>query len=298
MAQPVAAADWQRLFATQGYRRLQERESALGRAFTDSSFQAFLLQDTLAAQEPALAATVASWRDLDLAGAARRALAYLPASTTIRATMYPMIKPRPNTFVYGPGADRGIFVYVDPSLSRAKLENTLAHELHHIGYATACAGAADSARAPAVQTARTWLGAFGEGVAMLAAAGGPGTHPHAVSSAEERARWDDDVADVGPDLRRVETFLLDVLDGRLSDPDSVQRTAMSFFGVQGPWYTVGWTMATTIETVYGRPHLVAALCDPPALLAAYNSAAEARNAATGAMLSLWSDALLARLGSH
>ena len=70
--QAVRAADWQRLFASQGYTRLRERETALGRPFTDSTFQAFLLGDTLAAREPALAATVASWRELDLSGAARR----------------------------------------------------------------------------------------------------------------------------------------------------------------------------------------------------------------------------------
>ena len=70
--QLVRAADWRRLFASQGYTRLRERETALGRPVTDSTFQAFLLGDTLAAREPALAATVASWRELDLSGAARR----------------------------------------------------------------------------------------------------------------------------------------------------------------------------------------------------------------------------------
>ena len=133
---------------------------------------------------------------------------------------------------------------------------------------------------------------------MLAAAGGPATHPHAVSAADDRARWDRDVANVGPDLRRVETFLLDVLEGRLTDPDSTQRTAMSFFGVQGPWYTVGWTMATTIENAYGRPRLIALLCDTPALLAAYNTAAASRNTTTSPPLPLWSDTLLVLLGAR
>jgi len=43
------------------------------------------------------------------------------------------------------------------------------------------------------QAEASWIGAFGEGFAMLAAAGGPAIHPHAVSSPEERARWDKDV---------------------------------------------------------------------------------------------------------
>ncbi len=181
---------------------------------------------------------------------------------------------------------------MDPEVSRPKLENTLAHELHHIGYAAACAGP-DSTLPARTQTAVRWAGAFGEGLAMLAAAGGPDIHPHAVSGAEERARWDRDVANVNEDLRRVEAFFLDILDERLADPDSVRRAGMSFFGVQGPWYTVGWKMAATIEQEYGRERLIQVMCDPRRLMATYNAAAEAQNA-RGERLPLWSSSLLAR----
>jgi hypothetical protein len=44
------------------------------------------------------------------------------------------------------------------------------------------------------RTVSAWLGAFGEGFAVLAAAGGPAVHPHATGTAEDRARWDEDVA--------------------------------------------------------------------------------------------------------
>ena len=50
------------------------------------------------------------------------------------------------------------------------------------------------------------IGAFGEGFAMLAAAGGPDVHPHAVSSPEERARWDKDMLNFNDDLKKVECF--------------------------------------------------------------------------------------------
>jgi hypothetical protein len=66
---------------------------------------------------------------------------------------------------------------------------------------------------------------------------------------------------------------------------------MSFFGVQGPWYTLGWVMASTVERTAGRAALVKVLCDPAELLAAYNAAARHGEGA----LPLWSDALLARL---
>lgn len=291
--EPVLEEAWARLFSSEGYRRLRQREQSLGRAFEDSTFRAFLLTDTVVASAPALAATVADWRRADLTGAARRALAYLPAGTALRGTLYPAIKPRPNSFVFEVERDPAIFIHVDPAVPRAKVENTLAHELHHIGYAAACT-APDSTLPERVRTTVTWAGAFGEGLAMLAAAGGPDIHPHAASPADERARWDRDVANVEADLRRVEAFLLGVVEGRLSEPDSVQVAAMQFFGVQGPWYTVGWTMAATIEKVYGRERLIEVMCDPRRLMATYNAAAQEQNR-RGEDLPLWSPLLLGQL---
>jgi hypothetical protein len=69
---------------------------------------------------------------------------------------------------------------------------------------------------------------------------------------------------------------------------------MAFFGVQGPWYTVGWLMASTVEREGGRPALVETLCDPVRLLRRYNTAAAGRRAGNPAR-PVWSEALLARL---
>src|ERR671927_436895 len=65
--------------------------------------------------------------------AARRALAYLPKNAYIRAKIYPVIKPRENSFVFEVKTDPAIFLYLDPAVGQKKFENTLAHELHHIG---------------------------------------------------------------------------------------------------------------------------------------------------------------------
>lgn len=315
---------WARLWATAGYRRLAERERGMGRAFSDSAFRAFVLSDTLRAREPALAAAVARWRTLDVRAPAVRAAAYLPPGNALRATLYPVIKPATNSFVFDLARDPAFFVYVDPAVTPAKLENTLAHELHHVGYAAACGpaadardsafarttrrGGADSARAARLATAYTWLGAFGEGLAMLAAAGGPDVHPHAASADSDRVRWDRDVANAPADLARVERFFTAVLDGTLADPAAVRREAFGFFGVQGPWYTVGYAMARIVEVEDGRARLVAVECDPAAWLAAYDAAAARANApranagrATSggvrlpAPLPRWSPRLLARL---
>ncbi|HWB41148.1 MAG TPA: DUF5700 domain-containing putative Zn-dependent protease [Gemmatimonadales bacterium] len=291
---PVEEETWRRLFATEGYRRLQAREAAMGRAFDDSSFRQFLLSDTLPARASALRAALQAWRRADLGAARANALAYLPDGARIRARIYLLIKPKTNSFVFEPDTDPAIMLYLDPTRTRAQLENTIAHELHHIGYAGVCSRP-DSSADPAVTEARGWLGAFGEGVAMLAAAGGPGAHPHAVSPVEDRERWDRDLANSAADLARVEAFLLDILDRRVTDADSIGRAGMAFFGVQGPWYTVGWLMASTVERDAGRRALVETLCDPVRLLRRYDSAARARPPGEPA-LPLWSETLLARLG--
>lgn len=121
------------------------------------------------------------------------------------------------------------------------------HELHHIGFSS-CDRVLEANLAklpPPVREANEWVGAFGEGFAMLAAAGDPDRHPHAASKAETRARWDRDMARFDEDLKQVEAFLLDVAEGRLKG-QAVAERGMSFFGEQGAWYTVGWRMASTI----------------------------------------------------
>ena len=290
---PVDEASWRRLFATEGYRRLRARETAMGRSFEDSSFRAFLLSDTLLVRESALRTTLHAWRSADLGQARARALAYLPSGARIRARVYLLIKPRTNSFVFEPTTDPAIMLYLDPVRTRAQLENTVAHELHHIGYASACHSPSDSTAESAVTEARGWLSAFGEGVAMLAAAGGPEIHPHAESPAQDRARWDRDVANAPKDIRKLESFLLDILDRRVTDADSIGRAGMSFFGVQGPWYTVGWLTASTLERAEGRAALIGALCDPVELLRRYDAVARARRDPS---LPVWSEGLLARLG--
>src|SRR5439155_26170541 len=140
-------------------------------------------------------------------------------------------------------------LWLDPTLSRENFENTVAHELHHIGFASLPARKAeDGAR---VHTVLEWMSAFGEGFAMLAAAGGADVHPHEHSPAADRERWDKDLARFDADLTKVEGFFRDVLDGKLASEEDVRKAGMAFFGVQGPWYTVGWKMAAVVEKRYG-----------------------------------------------
>jgi hypothetical protein len=297
--QSVAEADWEHVFSNEGYVRLKKREKSLKRSFEDEDFRKFVLSAELGARTDALAVTLERWKHADLRAAADRALAYLPSGTSIRAKVYPVIKSKTNSFVFELQTDPAIFLYLDPEISTAQFENTVVHELHHIGLAAACLPAyevEEHKKKPAeVRAVLEWIGAFGEGVAMLAAAGGPAIHPHATSPAPDRERWNKDMANLDADLKKVEAFFLDVLDGRLKGEEAIREVAFSFFGIQGPWYTVGWKMAVLIEETFGRARLIGCLCKPATLLIAYNDAAAKRNALTGESLAIWSPDLLKRL---
>lgn len=275
-------SSWNELFATNGYRDLQERESAMKRPFTDEEFRAFVTNEVVPRRNE-LRRTLAEWKRFDINAAATRARRYLPTGTAIRATVYPLIKPKKNSFVFTTSRGKAIFLYLDPSVSGPKFANTVVHELHHIGYSAAC---------PSASTiARQYLGGFGEGLAVLAAAGDARTHPHAVSPPAERAVWDRDVAKIATDIPRLEKFFTDILDGPLADDSAVSTAFMTFISTddvpQGAFYTVGWTMASTIERARGRAALVAMICDPVWMMRTYNEIVGR---------AVWSEALLTRLG--
>lgn len=268
----ITDADWQKLFATEGYRRLKKREAAMKRAFTDDDFRKFVLSPELLARVEKLHATLDAWKAADVSRPAQLALAYLPDDATIKASVYPAIKPLQNSFVFEVETDPAIFLYLDPEVSDEEFVNTLAHELHHIGYGTACPTkevAADTAKQPApVQMLRKWVSAFGEGYAMLAAAGGPDVHPRATASQEKHERWDLDMGHAYQNRLELDDFFMKVLKGELSG-EKADEKGFSFLGYQGPWYTVGYKMAVTVENAFGRQRLINAMCDG-SVLAAYN----------------------------
>lgn len=295
--QAVTDADWQKLFASEPYVRLKKREAGMKRDFTDQQFKDFLLSADMSKRAPELQRTLEQWKNADLDAAARGVLAYLPASSVIRAKVFPVIKWQTNSFVYEVTSDPTIFLYLDPKVSPAQFANTIAHELHHIGlssndkrYEQAIASLPAGPRAAA-----EWMGAFGEGLAMLAAAGSPDTDPHAADPPDVKQRWQRDMANFNQDLESVQKFLLDVADGRVTDSQKIREQAFAFFGVQGPWYTVGYKMAVTVEKRFGRAVLIDCMLDFRKLLATYNQAAAEQNARGGEQLALWSPELLSKV---
>jgi len=291
----IADSDWNRIFASEGYRRLKKREQSMSRPFEEAEFQRFVMSDDLLARREQLVETLRRWQAIDPSAAGDKALLYLPRRARITAKIYPVIKPRDNSFVFEVKTDPAIFLYLDPKVSPEKFENTLTHELHHIGFGTACPSPDNETEShgstTGVRSARAWIGAFGEGLAMLAAAGAYNIHPHIASDPTERADWDASMVSFDSDLKNVEAFLRDVATGRLSG-DAENKAGFAFFGVQGPWYTVGWKMASIIEKEYGRDKLIDVSCDRRRLLKTYNSAARKYEAKHDEKLAVWSEDLL------
>ena len=283
--QVVSDADWAVLFESEGYRRLTAREHSLRREFTDSAFRAFVLSESLLARRGVLAETLRKWERADVNASAEKALRYLPPGSRIRATIYPVIKPQDNSFVFETTTNPAIFLSLDPAMSESKFANTFTHELHHIGIANACTDSPEPDAAKMM--ARRWLGALSEGIAMLAAAGSADTHPHATSEPADRERWDRDVANVTRDLPELEAFFTAILNGDITG-DAITQRGLTYFGVQGPWYTVGWVVASTIERRKGPQRLVALICDLPAMLHEYNETADRG-------MPRWSESLVRRL---
>jgi hypothetical protein len=287
----ITDADWQQLFSTIPYQRLKKRESSMGRDFTDGEFKSFVL--TLDTRRGELRQTLGEWKKADLVAAAERPLRYLPSGATLHARVYPVIKPQKNSFVFEPGTDAAIFLYLDPAIPSKQFENTVAHELHHVGLASLDAQYEERIRALPENTrkAARWMGAFGEGVAVLAAAGSPDVTPLSAYPQRDQVDWDLQMERVGAQLQDLNQFFIDTIRGDLRN-DAIAHQGSTFFGYRGPWYTVGYLMATTIEKQLGRAALVETLKDPRQFVARYNEAASARNAKGGEKLPLFSAAVV------
>ena len=295
---PVTDADWQKLFNSPPYVRLKKREASLHRDFSDEDFKRFVLSQDLAKRAPLLHRTLDAWKKADLNAAANRILPYLPADAKVKASVYPVIKPKTNSFVFETSTDPAIFLYLDPEQSQSDFENTVAHESHHIGFSDANRKYEERIKSlpENAKKAAEWMGAFGEGLAVLAAAGSADVHPMHDFNADQRIRWDQDMKFVDQQLIQLNQFFMDVIDGGFAKPDVADHVAFTFFGYRGPWYTVGYKMGQMVEKHFGRAVLIECMSDPRELLVKYNEAAAAENVKAVDKLPLWSPELLKAVG--
>jgi murein DD-endopeptidase MepM/ murein hydrolase activator NlpD len=252
-------SEMRRLLRSEGYGALKTRAQTEGRPLSDSAFQGFLLSDALAPQAAALSIAIQSYRAVEPPDLAANALKYLPAGATIRAHILPVIKPVRGDFTVIRDGVYQVVVDVTPGESPASVERSLVSALYRIGRSSVC-------RRPASSQSLADLLDFSDGIALHAAAGSG------------------DLADVAPSMREVERLIQNVLDRRITSPDSASARARR---------TIGWLMASTVEHTSGRDQVVATACDPVALMRRYNQAAS--RSGRGAGVPLWSEAVLHRL---
>ncbi|MGB7731965.1 MAG: DUF5700 domain-containing putative Zn-dependent protease [Candidatus Acidiferrum sp.] len=287
--------DWQKLFATIPYQWLKARETGLRRGFTDESFRKFMQAPETQGRAEEWEQTLAGMERANMAGLGQRVLAWLPAGAVIQARVFPLIKPMTNSFVWRNEHDEpAIFIYLEKQ-TQAQFETIVTHECHHIGlFGLETQQEKMFAELPTtVKTAAELMGAFGEGEAVLAAIGSTDLRPHWEDDAPTRARWDSDMMHFNQDLVSLTQFFDDVLNGKLKG-DAIQEKASTFFGYQGPWYTVGYEMAALVEKRFGRKVFTDCLLDPRLLLLRYNEVATEANK-NGASLALWPEDLLRRI---
>jgi hypothetical protein len=291
----VTEGDWQKLFATVPYQWLKVREASMHREFTDEDFKKFLQAPEAQIRTAEWDETLAGMKRANMPGIGLRVLAWLPAEAVIQTRVFPLIKPKMNSFVWrNEQGEPAIFVYMEKQ-TQPQFETTVAHECHHIGLFS-LEGQQKKILATMpdnVKQATEWMGAFGEGEAVLAATGSTDLRPHWEGDALARARWDSDMMHFNQDLATVTQFFDDILDGMLKG-DAIQEKGAAFYGYQGPWYTVGYEMASLVEKRFGRQAFTDCLLDPRLLLVRYNQVAEEANK-NGAALALWPESLLQRL---
>jgi Putative zinc dependent peptidase (DUF5700) len=293
--QTVTNADWQKLFATVPYQWLKAREAGMHRDFTDEDFKKFLQAPETVARTAEWAQTLAEMGRADMTGVGKRVLEWLPAGAVIKTRVFPLIKPQTNSFVWrNAQGEPAIFIYMEKE-TQAQFETTVAHECHHIGLFSLDAQHKKMyADLPEnVRQVAELMGAFGEGEAVLAAAGSTDLRPHWEDDAVARARWDSDMMHFNQDLATLTQFFVDVLDGKLKG-DAMHEKASTFYGDQGPWYTVGYEMTALVEKRFGRKVFTDCLLDPRLLLVRYNEVAAEANK-NGAALALWPGSLLQRI---
>ena len=193
----------------------------------------------------------------------------------------PGVKPGRTASIFEAGTNPAIFLYLDPAQSETAFENTAAHEAHHIGLASRDSEyeAPVGAVPERARLAAKWMSAFGEGLAVLAAAGSTGVHPLAAFPPDDRTRWDQDMKSVDRTIDQLDQFFRDVVGGGFAKPEVADHVAFTFFGYRGPWYTVGYRMGAMVENRYGRPALLECMADPRLLLKRYNQIAAEQNQA-------------------
>lgn len=283
----------EKLFNTKGYFWLKERELAmdeLGQAFSDEEFKEFILSDNLKEQLYQLQAVLSKLRNLDMEKIVEKAQSYLPEDCPIDSYLIPLIKPLENSFVYQVDGKIAVFLYLNPQYTKAEMENIIIHELHHVGLGNIYKEIPSQIKNPGLREIFRWTQALGEGYAMLAAAGGVDQHP-VVYDSELKNMWDKRMNSFADDFEQVNEFFIKLLKQELNEKNAMEK-GFEMFGIQGPWYTVGWQVAVTIEKIYGRKSFIECIANPLQQFTMFNNAVTTYNRVQKENLPTWSEKII------
>ena len=264
--------DWNSLFTTKGYQMLKQRGKDMDNNFADSGFKEFLLDEETSSYLENYKNSLNRFLDIDLDYLILKTKKYLPQSAEINTAIIPVIKPDPNSFVHSINNRLLLFIYLEPNISKDKLENKLIHEFHHIGLDDIYNKSDYSHLIDSAQKMIEWTNAFGEGFAMLAAAGGIDKHPNNFSE-ESKKLWDKNMKNFNTDFKKIENFRLNILYDNFHNDKEIYNKGFEIMvnnGGQGSWYTVGYKVAKVIEKTANRKVLIDCMDDLTKLYTVYN----------------------------
>ena len=222
---------------------------------------------------------------------------YLPDNTRLDTDIVPVIKPQKNSFIHRINDKLILFLYLEPDISKEKLENKLIHELHHIGLDYVYQNSDYSCLSKPAQKVIEWTNAFGEGFAMLAAAKGLENHPNKFDE-DLKIKWDKNMENFNKDFLKIQNFLLAILEGHFADDQKLYNRGFQLMtnnDGQGSWYTVGYQIAVIIEREAGREVLIECMKDLTKIYFQYNNLVEIYNKKRNEDLPKWNDKILTSL---
>ena len=268
----ISNNDWNNLFTAKGYQMLKQREKDMDNNFTDSILKEFLLDEETSSNLENYNNSLNRFLDIDLDHLISKTKKYLPQSAEINTAIIPVIKPESNSFVHSINERLLLFIYLEPNISKDKLENKLIHELHHVGLDDVYNKSDYSHLTAPAQKMIEWTNAFGEGFAMLAAAGIIDEHPNNFSE-ESKKLWDENIKNFNTDFKKIENFLLNILYENFHNDKELYNKGFELMvsnGGQGSWYTVGYKIAKVIEKTANRKVLIDCMDDLTKLYTVYN----------------------------
>jgi len=287
-------SDWNRLFQTRGFKLLKKRELEMENSFSDSEFQAYLQSQANKSFVHSYMNSLQHFKDIDLLDIQKKVMKYLPKKAFFNTTIIPVIKPKKNSFVHRIEGESYLFTSLEPDCLKAKLENKLIHELHHIGLDSVYDPKKYQTLDKNTQKMIEWTNAFGEGFAMLAAVGGPQYHPVPFDETAKEV-WDENIKNFEVDFNQIQRFLFSILEGQFEDDKALKAKGMELMmnnGGQGSWYTVGWKLSVIIEAVLGRKALIDCMEDLRNVYLNYNKAVEIYNNKHGLKLPFWDEKII------